>query len=65
MKVFLFIIVFLAVGFLLIISNNSLSFYKAENVDKFADLSLDWIDQVYSSSQSVVGYIIKQEWLPK
>ena len=64
MRIFIFLVMFLMIGALLIISNNNLALYKDENVQEFKILYIDWIDNVYQNAQVITGNIIKMEWLP-
>jgi len=56
---------FFVIGALFIISNNSLAMYKKENSEKFSELYIQWIDQIYINSQKLTGEAIKLDWLPK
>lgn len=56
---------FFVIGALFIISNNSLAMYKKENFEKFSELYIRWIDQIYINSQTLAGDIIKLDWIPK
>ena len=59
------IVMFFVISALFIISNNNLYMYKQENIVKFVDLYLDWINQVFSNSQKLTGEVVKLEWLPE
>jgi len=65
MKILIIILMFFILGSLLIISNNNLIMFKKENVEKFSELYLGWINQIYLNFQILTGEIIKLNWLPK
>jgi len=64
MKLVLFVIMFLVIGALLILSNNNLPLYKEENIAKFKVLYIEWLDNVYKNSQSITGNVINMRWMP-
>jgi len=65
MKILLLILLFLAASALLIISNNDLALYKQENLEKFTELYVGWLDNLYSNVQTITGQAVKLEWLPE
>ena len=65
MKLLLVVLIFFIVSALLIISNNNLKMYEQENVQKFSELYVKWIDDVYKNIQSITGETIKQNWFPQ
>lgn len=64
MKLVLFILMFLVIGALLILSNNNLPLYKEENLAKFKVLYIGWLDNVYKNSQSITGNVVNMRWMP-
>ena len=64
MKVILFVIMFLVIGALLILSNHHLPLYKDENFAIFQGLYLDWLGGVYEKTISITGEVISTDWLP-
>lgn len=64
MKLLLFIMLFFILSALLIISNNNLAMHKQENIGKFSELYLDWINHLYLNAQVLTGETIKLDWLP-
>lgn len=64
MKIVLFVLMFLIIGGLLIISNNNLPLYKDENIVKFKVLYLDWLEGVYSNTVTLTGNVVGMDWLP-
>lgn len=55
---------FFSLTALLIISNNGLALNDEENLVKFKELYLEWLDKVYQNFQGITGQVIKSEWLP-
>ena len=64
MKIFMFIMVFLLVGGFFIISNEEMQLNSSENVGLFFSEYGKWIDNLFSNGKTVVGYVLKMEWLP-
>ncbi|MEK6906784.1 MAG: hypothetical protein AABW81_04130 [Nanoarchaeota archaeon] len=64
MRIFVIIIVFLAVSALLIISNNNLKMYQQEDITKFSNLYLKWTDKIYGNLLLISRDIAKSDWLP-
>jgi len=56
------ILILLALGLLLIISNNNLALYKIENLQELGRLSLSWFSQVYENLQTLTGSVIEMNW---
>lgn len=64
MKILIFILMFLIIGALFIISNNNLAMDKQENIDRFSELYLEWFNQIYVNTQALTGEVLKINWLP-
>ncbi len=64
MKIILFILMFLIIGALLILSNNNLPLYKDENIAKFKVLYVDWLDSVYKNTWTITGNAVNMKWMP-
>lgn len=64
MKIIMFIIFFLLVGALFIISENNLALKDTGNFSKFLGLYYSWISQIAQNTGSTAGYVIKMDWLP-
>jgi len=64
MKILMFILMFVIICALLIISNNDLAMYKQENIENFSKLYIQWGDKVYLNAQILTGEVIKLDWLP-
>jgi len=56
---------FLFIGGLLIISNNNLALHKKENIIKFKDLYLDYLDKIYLNLQQLTGEVVRVDWVPE
>ena len=65
MKIIMFIILFLLIGAFFIISNENLRINSRENVGEFVGLYGGWLDKLVRNSGTVVGYVIRMEWLPE
>ena len=59
------IIVILAIGSYLIITQNDLDLSTGEGKKSFINEFFAWIKQVGKSSTKTVGYAVNQDWLPK
>ncbi len=55
---------FFVIGALFVISNNNLGMYKQENIKKFSEFYIEWINQVYVNTQTLTGEVVKMKWLP-
>jgi hypothetical protein len=65
MKVGIFIIKFLFLGALFILSNENLHLALAPERAQFYDLLYSWLERLFQHSMKIVGYVIDSEWLPK
>ena len=64
MKILFIVLMFFVISALIIISNNGLAMYEQENVEKFSDLYLEYINQIYVNSQTITGEVVELDWLP-
>lgn len=64
MKILIIILMFFALGGLLIISNSNLALHNPDNVDVFVELYSEWIDNTYLNLQTITGNIINMKWMP-
>ena len=55
---------FLMLGGFFIISENRLALNSGGDVDKFFSLYSRWIDDLSLNGKTVVGHVIKMDWLP-
>jgi hypothetical protein len=63
-RTLLFILVVFLFGILLIISNNNLSLYKPDNVQKFSQLFSNWAGMLYNNLLTITGQVVKLNWTP-
>jgi hypothetical protein len=64
MKILVFVLIFLIIGALLILSNHNLPLYKEENIIIFKGLYLDWLGSIYENAAFITGNVIDMKWLP-
>lgn len=65
MKVAILLMMFLFIGMFFIISENKLALGEKGNFDRFVGLYASWFSHIFDNSKSVVGYVVKMEWLPE
>ncbi len=65
MKILLLVLMFFIFSALLIVSNNNLALYKQENLEKFSELYLGWINQISENAQVLTGEAVELDWLPE
>ena len=64
MKILIILLMFFIIGALFVISNNNLVMYKYENIEKFSEFYIEWINQIYINIQVLTGDTIDLKWLP-
>jgi hypothetical protein len=64
MKLILFLLVFLFLGALLIISNHNIKFSSSEETKVFFNLWLGWFENLFDNMKSVTGYVVGYDWMP-
>jgi hypothetical protein len=64
MKIAVFIALFLLLGAFYIISEDSIALNSWENAHIFFEKYLFWIVTLVDNSRSVVGSVVKMEWIP-
>lgn len=64
MKILMFFIFFLLIGAFFIISNEKIKMNSSENVNTFFEKYGDWMDDLAVNGKTVIGFIVKSEWLP-
>ena len=64
MKAILFLLVFLTIGALFIISNNNIQLNNSESITQLSETYLNWLDKIFSNTQDITGEVIDLEWLP-
>jgi hypothetical protein len=65
MKISLFVLKFLFIGALFIISNEQLYLKNPVDRDKFFDLYYSWISSLFDQAARVTGYVVDSQWLPR
>ncbi len=65
MKAVLFVLMFLIIGALLILSNHNLPLYKDENILEFKRLYFGWFEGIYENAFTITGNVIEMQWLPE
>ena len=51
MKILFVVLMFFVISALMMISNNNLAMYDYENVGKFSELYIGWLDKIYMNFQ--------------
>ena len=64
MKVYLFILKFLFIGALFIVSNNNLHLADINERGIFYNSFYSWITGLIDHAAQITGYVTKSEWLP-
>ena len=64
MKIAMLIVLFFLVSAFFIISHNNLALGKSENIDEFFSIYTVWVSKIVDNSRSLVGNVVKMEWLP-
>lgn len=64
MRIAIFLFIFFMISALLIVSNNNLALHKNENISKFSQLYVQWIERVYENIAISTGYLVRLDWLP-
>ncbi|MBI2630553.1 hypothetical protein HYW76_05630 [Candidatus Pacearchaeota archaeon] len=65
MKIIMLLIMFLLIGALFIIYQNNLPLIYSENREKLVGLYFSWIGDLFDNSVSIIGNVVKMNWLPK
>ena len=64
MKIWIFVVKFLLIGSLFIVSNNDLSLIDNEERQEFYSLFTSWLNSLVGHVSDISGYVVKSEWLP-
>jgi hypothetical protein len=64
MKLWIIFVKFLFIGALFIVSNENLYLKDGEDLNKFTELYVSWLSQIYTHAGQITGYVINSEWLP-
>ena len=60
----MFLVMFLLIGAFFIVSNENIKLDSQENASEFFQLYGQWIDSLVGNGKTVLGYVVKMEWLP-
>ena len=64
MKIVIVVLMFFLLAAFMIIGNNGLALHEKENMDRFLDLYLEWLNQIYRNTQTITGEAVRLDWLP-
>ncbi len=64
MKTYLYILKFLFIGALFIVSNNNLHLADLHEREIFYDSFYSWITNLLGHAGQITGYVTNSEWLP-
>ncbi len=64
MKIYLYILKFLFIGALFIVSNNNLHLNNPAEREVFYANFHSWLNNILSSVTQITGYVTSSEWLP-
>ena len=62
--ILMIVVMFLLFGAFFIISDSTLYLSKSEDVNTFFVSYGVWLGNLFSNSQTIVGYVTKAEWMP-
>jgi hypothetical protein len=65
MRILVFIFLFLFLGAMFVVSENSLALVNQENRDDFFGLYEEWIDNFFVNIKTITGDVVGLEWFPK
>ena len=65
MKVIIFLIKFLFIGALFIVSNENLYLNNQEDFSSFYDMFFSWLSNLSGHVLKIAGYVVNSEWLPR
>lgn len=65
MKIIIFVMIFLILGALFIISNNDLKITDKNDLKKFSEECKIWGNKILQNIGALTGNAIKQNWLPE
>ena len=60
----MFLVMFLLIGAFFIISDENIKLNSQKNAGEFFQLYGQWIDSLADNGKTVLGYVVKMEWLP-
>jgi len=65
MKISIFVLKFLFIGALFIVSNENLYLKNPADLESFSNLFLSWLQALTDKVLEITGYVINSEWLPQ
>jgi len=65
MKIYLYLLKFLFIGALFIVSNNNLHLNNAIEREVFYTNFYSWLSNLLHSVTQITGYVTKSQWLPQ
>jgi len=65
MKFWIFIVKFLVIGALFLVSNNNLHLGDVDERTVFLEMYGSWIGDLYEQTLVITGYVVNSEWLPE
>jgi hypothetical protein len=65
MKFLIFVVKFLVIGALFLVSNNNLYLSNVDDRAIFLGMFGDWIGNLYGQTIEISGYVVNSEWLPE
>lgn len=64
MKAAIFLIKFLLIGALFIVSNENLALKDPGNFERFSSLYASWLGSVFDNGKQITGYVVQAHWVP-
>ena len=64
MKIYLFILKFLFIGALFIVSNNNLHLADFNEREIFYNSFYSWLSDLFGRASQITGYVTSSKWLP-
>lgn len=65
MKFAIFLVKFMVIGALFLVSNNVLYLGDVDDRTTFLSMYGDWIRDLYGQTIEISGYVVNSEWLPE
>jgi hypothetical protein len=65
MKFIMFVMMFFVLSALLIISNNNFGLSDKENIVKFGNIYVKWMDKFFDNIWVTTGNAVKLDWFPR
>jgi len=65
MKITLFVLKFLFIGALFLVSNGNLHLIDPVDRATFYDMFYTWLGNLFDQAGQISGYVVNSEWLPQ